>query len=68
VQPVRVAMQLARDMLYQWQNARQRKDAVGHHDSSNVIRWQPPTIGKVKCNVDADLFNEQHKFGIGMCI
>jgi hypothetical protein len=68
VQPVRVAMQLARDMLYQWQNARQRKDAAGHHDSSNVIRWQPPTIGKVKCNVDAALFNEQHKFGIGMCI
>ncbi|MCI90908.1 hypothetical protein A2U01_0112202, partial [Trifolium medium] len=35
--------------------------------SSGVTRWQHPGNGEIKCNVDAALFNEQQKFGIGIC-
>jgi ribonuclease HI len=63
-----VSIQLARDFLHQWCSAR-------HHDSNTTTqsinkytRWQPPVTGTVKCNIDAALFNDQHKFGVGMCI
>jgi hypothetical protein len=31
-----------------------------------VVRLQPPEEGFVKCNIDAALFNDQQKIGIGI--
>lgn len=30
--------------------------------------WLPPSVGEVKCNLDATLFKENHCFGVGTCI
>jgi hypothetical protein len=38
----------------------QEADNAQNRDNNN-IQGQPLAIGEVKCNVDAVLFNEQHK-------
>ncbi|MCH84206.1 60S ribosomal protein L23 [Trifolium medium] len=68
VQPVRMSIQLARDLLYQWRFVRQKEDKASNNSDNNIMRWQPPLSGEVECNIGAALFKDQHKFGIGMCI
>jgi ribonuclease HI len=33
-----------------------------------MFRWQPPTRGRVKCNVDAAFSDQFNKTGIGICL
>lgn len=69
VQNVRMAVQLAREGIFQWQNARKcQKNSEQQQEQQQNISWQPPDQGYVKCNVDAALFSDQKCFGVGMCI
>ncbi|KAL6565896.1 hypothetical protein OROHE_004951 [Orobanche hederae] len=36
--------------------------------SSRTENWQKPVIGELKCNVDATIFAEDNKFGVGACV
>jgi hypothetical protein len=63
-----LSIQLARDLLYQWCCVRQQGQTMSANNNNNNVCWQPPVTGTVKCNIDAALFNDQQKFGVGMCI
>jgi ribonuclease HI len=36
--------------------------------STGQFRWQPPSLGRVKCNIDAAFSDQFNKTGIGICI
>jgi hypothetical protein len=36
--------------------------------NTEVGQWTVPTIGELKCNVDAAIFKDVNMFGAGMCI
>ncbi|RHN48105.1 hypothetical protein MtrunA17_Chr7g0260151 [Medicago truncatula] len=75
---VRFSVQLAREVLLQWQAARingslqsqvQQSNLQHQHSQQQMVQvWQSPNEDYVKCNVDAALFGEQRCFGIGMCL
>jgi ribonuclease HI len=68
LKPVSIAIQLAREVLFQWQTARQTTAAPQQPQQQQTIQWQPSAQGVLKCNVDAAIFNEQKSFGTGICI
>lgn len=36
--------------------------------NTEVGQWTVPTIGELKCNVDAAIFKDVNMFSVGMCI
>jgi len=68
LKPINIAVQLARESLFQWQEVRSRPAALVQHQQQHIEAWQPPDEDFVKCNVDAAMFEAQRCFGIGMCI
>lgn len=42
--------------------------AQSGHRGNDVIRWQKPRRGRMKCNVDASFSASRNQFGIEMCI
>jgi len=65
--PKHVAVQLAREVLAQWQAANGSSAAPAQRQQQQQTRWQPPDADYLKCNLDAAIFEEQ-MIGIGMCI
>ncbi|XP_024636060.1 uncharacterized protein [Medicago truncatula] len=68
LQPSNIAVQLARELLFQWQAARNSATTQVQQSPQDTIAWQPPAAGFLKCNVDAAIFSEQNRFGTGMCV
>jgi ribonuclease HI len=66
--PVHVSINAAREYLLQWREIKAKQEKAYPATVNNRVRWQPPTDGEFKCNVDAALFNEEQQFGMGMCI
>ena len=59
----------AGDLLGQWQQARMVENQNQQGREVNVQqRWKKPEVGWLKCNVDAALFNQQGKIGLGCII
>jgi len=42
--------------------------AAGHAFSATPVSWQKPSIGRVKCKIDAAFSSTQTQTGIGICI
>jgi hypothetical protein len=67
-QLVSVSIQQARDFWAQWRQFQTVQAATTQaNDDKNVI-WQPPEDGEIKCNIDAAIFKELNRHGIGMFI
>ncbi|KAJ1398284.1 cytochrome p450 [Sesbania bispinosa] len=47
---------------------KRRGDFIGSSVLSQPLCWFPPQPGRVKCNVDATLFQHHNSFGIGICV
>ncbi|XP_024640821.1 uncharacterized protein [Medicago truncatula] len=63
-----ISIQLARDTLREWLSVRVNKATPAVQQIVTDTNWKPPAKGYVKCNVDAAIFYDQWRFGIGMCI
>ncbi|CAN1146055.1 Putative ribonuclease H protein At1g65750 [Linum perenne] len=50
--------------LHNWERAKGRAGVSSDKDSS-CSKWHPPPLGKVKCNIDAALFQEEGRWGMG---
>jgi hypothetical protein len=46
----------------------EEKQSTYQHISSGATHWLPPDEGEIKCNIDAALFEEQQRFGVGMYV
>jgi len=77
LKPTVMVVQLAREVLSQWQAANgtsaapaevMSAAAPAQRQQQQQTQWQPPDADYLKCNVDAAIFKEQRSFGIGMCI
>lgn len=60
--PIQVSIQCALDLLFGWQEARKEKmlnsGAAVSRCSNEVAVWSRPAAEKLKCNVDAILFED----------
>jgi ribonuclease HI len=74
----------AKHLLEGWRITNRKQHGLQQHDSTaaaintsaaqsghrrnDVIKWQKPRRGRMKCNVDASFSASRNRFGIGMCI
>jgi hypothetical protein len=66
---IQVSIQQARDQIMQWQLARNDETEARPRDCDiSSSRWQPPSAGVLKCNVEVAIFWELNRYGVGMCI
>ncbi|WJX44042.1 hypothetical protein P8452_31070 [Trifolium repens] len=63
-----VSINQTRELFFQWQHVRAGANAQGVHVTESANIWQPPPRGKLKCNIDAAIFAELNRFGVGMCL
>ncbi|KAJ1416432.1 Reverse transcriptase zinc-binding domain [Sesbania bispinosa] len=71
LRPASHAVNHTRETLQDWDSMnKRRRDHIGSIVLSQSLCWFPPQSGRVKCNVDAALFQHQHQhsFGIGLCV
>lgn len=69
------AVFISASFLHEWRSARDNKLAaggmqrrVGAAGAAGCRAWHPPTVGKLKCNVDAAFFEDTNQTGIGMVL
>lgn len=58
------------DDFFHHQNNAQKNDGLvqGAYTNHDNLCTKKPTVGTLKCNVDANFFVEQNCIGIGMCL
>ncbi|PNX97926.1 60S ribosomal protein l23 [Trifolium pratense] len=53
--------------LEDWRQACAKdKPAAAHQQNSVSLRWRKPVSGRLKCNIDAALFDDNNSFGCGI--
>lgn len=66
------AMRRSKECLWDWEVARMKQNpnhlVLQQGVNNNVERWTKPRDGELKCNVDAAVFSQEGRYGIGMCI
>lgn len=58
-------------MLSQWEKAKDRQlneGVVATVTSANPACLQKPGLDSLKCNVDAAIFEDDNKYGVGICV
>lgn len=68
---VMVAVRKACENLLEWEVARSRQREDQHAQCVHAeveTRWIKSFVGNLKCNMDAAIFNQEGRDGIGMCI
>lgn len=67
--PATITIQQAFQYLSEWQQACfHRTSTISSHLDQYNSTWQKPSHGRIKCNIDAALFQQQLCFGIGLCL
>jgi hypothetical protein len=51
-----------------WQLAHNNEIEARPRDCVINSRWQTPSAGMLKCNVDAEILSELNRYSVGMCI
>lgn len=71
VKPCALSIQSAIDLLHQLEQAKERQSNIGVATVVNntiTVCWETPSSGSFKCNVDAAIFEDDNKFGVGICV
>lgn len=71
VQPAAVALRNTMDLLHNWTHARGRAGTTATPANSlrhEENRWQKPSPGEYKCNVDTTIFNMENKYEIRIVV
>ncbi|XP_073129489.1 uncharacterized protein [Henckelia pumila] len=65
-----VTISLAYDLLQQWINVQSfsQDPQVSSYAPKEVLSWQRPPSGYLKCNIDAAIFKEENIFGVAAVI
>ncbi|KAJ1408181.1 Ribonuclease H-like superfamily [Sesbania bispinosa] len=59
----------SQEAIHDWVAVKKSRDtAIDLVVTSNSTCWYPPQNGKVKCNVDAALFQDNNSYGVGLCV
>lgn len=71
IRPYAVLVQAALDYLQQWELVRTSRVTAATTSSNatsvpSPLSWQKLCVGSLKCNVDATIFSEENKYGVGI--
>ena len=60
----------ARHFLFQWQTVRKHQFLVSQPSNAGhgEVCWETPLVGRLKCNVDAAMFDSRGQIGLGSVI
>ncbi|CAI9759335.1 unnamed protein product [Fraxinus pennsylvanica] len=60
---------IAKNFLQQWQDANQPPSKpAANSNRPELVKWKPPTTSSLKLNIDAAIFEDQGKAGLGLVI
>lgn len=61
-----------KNLLDEWSRARKRNIGMQSHPAHNPgdaqVCWNKPSMGFVKCNIDASFLVDSNQVGIGICL
>lgn len=66
-----MSINLALDFLHLWEQVRVMQVAIANVATSvaaSDLTWKKPSAGTFKCNVEAAVYSEKNKYGVGLCI
>jgi hypothetical protein len=70
-----VVLERASSLLYDWKAVKNasglKLSVIGSNmqqQQTRVVKWKKPSLGRMKCNIDASFPNHDNRVGIGMRI